>query len=95
MSFAGEPTASKRKRLAKVLMNNGAMNAFIALPDSICWLLNIRAVTLRAILSFTASAVLKASGDIVLFTDAVIDENVLAILAVASKFCPLCSSIIT
>jgi Xaa-Pro aminopeptidase len=86
--FAGEPTASKRKRLAKVLMNNGAMNAFIALPDSICWLLNIRGSDIARNPVVHASAVLKASGDIVLFTDAVIDENVLAHIGSGVKVLP-------
>jgi Xaa-Pro aminopeptidase len=40
--FAGETHAAKRARLADVLRRAGQKAAVITLPDSLCWLLNIR-----------------------------------------------------
>lgn len=40
--FAGESSASKRARLAANLKKNDIDSMLITLPDSICWLLNIR-----------------------------------------------------
>ena len=42
LEFAGESHADKRARLAKSLRDTGQRSAVITLPDSICWLLNIR-----------------------------------------------------
>lgn len=42
LAFAGESHADKRKRLAETLRQAGQKAAVITLPDSICWLLNIR-----------------------------------------------------
>lgn len=42
MEFAGESHAAKRARLADTLKTAGHAAAVITLPDSICWLLNIR-----------------------------------------------------
>jgi Xaa-Pro aminopeptidase len=42
IEFAGESHAAKRARLADTLKKAGHAAAVITLPDSICWLLNIR-----------------------------------------------------
>ncbi|MFT6023850.1 MAG: Xaa-Pro aminopeptidase [Ascidiaceihabitans sp.] len=42
IEFAGESHAAKRARLANTLKTAGHAAAVITLPDSICWLLNIR-----------------------------------------------------
>jgi Xaa-Pro aminopeptidase len=41
-ALAGETSADKRARLAEVLRKAGQKAAVITLPDSLCWLLNIR-----------------------------------------------------
>lgn len=41
-SLAGEPHAAKRARLAEDLRKAGHKAAVLTLPDSLCWLLNIR-----------------------------------------------------
>ncbi len=42
IEFAGETSTSKRERLAADLRTAGQTAAILTLPDSICWLLNIR-----------------------------------------------------
>ncbi|WP_375228142.1 aminopeptidase P family protein [Roseobacter sp. S98] len=42
LEFAGESHESKRQRLGKALAKAGHRSAVITLPDSACWLLNIR-----------------------------------------------------
>ncbi len=41
-AVAGESSAAKRARLAEMLVQAGQAAAVITLPDSLCWLLNIR-----------------------------------------------------
>ena len=42
MDYAGQTTADKHAQLVKTLVQNGADGAVICLPDSVCWVLNIR-----------------------------------------------------
>ena len=42
LEFAGETHEAKRTRLAQTLVDAGETAAVITLPDSLCWLLNIR-----------------------------------------------------
>ena len=42
IEFAGETSADKRARLGQIIFEKGANAAVITLPDSLCWLLNIR-----------------------------------------------------
>lgn len=42
LEFAGESHAAKRLHLGDGLAQSGALSAVITLPDSLCWLLNIR-----------------------------------------------------
>ena len=42
LEFAGESHDAKRARLAEALVSDGQTSALITLPDSLCWLLNLR-----------------------------------------------------
>ena len=42
LEFAGDSHEDKRKRLAEELQTDGDKAALITLPDSLCWLLNLR-----------------------------------------------------
>ncbi|MBT8425637.1 MAG: aminopeptidase P family protein [Silicimonas sp.] len=42
IEFAGESSGDKRRRMAEVVKSAGETAVVITLPDSICWLLNIR-----------------------------------------------------
>ena len=42
LAYAGETSKDKRLRLAETLRESGQRAAVLTLPDSICWLLNIR-----------------------------------------------------
>ena len=73
--LAGEPHASKRKRLSQDL--KAQTRAFIALPDSICWILNIRGTDIERNPVVQAYGVLQATGAFDLFSDAVFDDDVM------------------
>lgn len=74
--LAGEVFAQKCGRLAAALEKNGRRNGFIALPDSICWLLNIRGSDIGRNPVVHAYAILDWNAQVHLFTDAVIDRDV-------------------
>ncbi len=42
LAVAGEPSEAKRRRMAEAIVGEGAESAFIATPESIAWLLNVR-----------------------------------------------------
>jgi Xaa-Pro aminopeptidase len=42
LAVAGEPSDAKRRRMAEAIVGDGAESAFIATPESIAWLLNVR-----------------------------------------------------
>ena len=69
VEFAGESSVSKRARLADGLRKAGQDAAVITLPDSICWLLNIRGADVPKNPVVQAFALLEADGDVVLFVD--------------------------
>ena len=69
VEFAGESSISKRARLAEGLRKAGQDAAVITLPDSICWLLNIRGADVPKNPILQAFALLEADGDVVLFVD--------------------------
>lgn len=77
-ALAGETHAAKRARLGDALEKAGKKRAFIALPDSICWLLNIRGSDIARNPVMQAFAMLDWTGQVHLFTDAVIDDAVTA-----------------
>ncbi|MEX1660535.1 aminopeptidase P family protein [Thioclava sp. 15-R06ZXC-3] len=68
--FAGETAADKRARLAADLRAQGVAAAILTLPDSICWLLNIRGSDIARNPVVQAFAVLFANGRVKLFADA-------------------------
>nr|WP_111299801.1 aminopeptidase P family protein [Paracoccus saliphilus] len=68
-ALAGESAAQKRSRLAAELKAAGQAAAFLSLPDSISWLLNIRGSDLPKNPVVQAFAVLSDNGDLSLFAD--------------------------
>jgi len=77
LEFAGESHAEKRARLGAALSDAGAACAVITLPDSLCWLLNIRGADIPRNPIAQAFAILHASGDVDLFMAAAkLDEVV-------------------
>lgn len=69
VEFAGESHAVKRKRLGADIAATGASAAVITLPDSICWLLNIRGADIPKNPVVQAFAILHADGRVALFID--------------------------
>jgi len=67
--LAGETAASKCERLAKVLREQGVDAAFIAAPESVCWLLNIRAHDVECTPLVLVRAMLFADGSVEVFVD--------------------------
>ena len=68
-AYAGEAAADKRARVARTLADAGQAAAVLSLPDSICWLLNVRGrdvLHTPLVLSF---AVLHADGRVDWYVD--------------------------
>jgi len=68
-SLSGESSASKVTRLGKAITTLDADAAIITLPDSLCWLLNIRGGDVARTPIVQCFGVLSASGAITLFSD--------------------------
>lgn len=68
--LAGESSAAKRARLAESLRACGQCAAVITLPDSICWLLNIRGADVPRNPVVQAFAILFDDGRVSLYADA-------------------------
>ena len=66
IEFAGEASGDKRRRIAADM---GAEATVLTLPDSICWLLNIRGSDIERNPVVQAFAILHSDGRVVLFTD--------------------------
>ncbi len=64
VDLAGESSQSKRARIAKIIRSSGTDAAVITLPDSIAWLLNIRASDLRNSPVALAFAIIRADGKV-------------------------------
>ena len=78
LELAGESHADKRSRLAEGLRKAGQMAAVITLPDSLCWLLNIRGADVPKNPVLHGFAVLHDDGRVDLFVNpAKLDEAVL------------------
>ena len=75
-TLAGESHDAKRARLGAALEKAGHLRAFIALPDSVCWLLNLRGSDIARNPVVQAYAILEATGAVHLFTDATLDDGV-------------------
>ena len=69
LEFAGESHEAKRARLAKSLMDAGETAALITLPDSICWLLNIRGADIERNPVVHGFAILHSDGGVDLFSE--------------------------
>jgi len=69
MNLAGEAAESKRTRIAEDVKKLGADAAAITLPDSICWLLNIRGGDVPHTPFALAFAILHQDGSTDLFMD--------------------------
>ncbi|MEL6913336.1 MAG: aminopeptidase P family protein [Pseudomonadota bacterium] len=67
LELAGEESAAKRARLAAELRRAGEDAAILTLPDSICWLLNIRGADIPRIPILQSFAILTAEGRVQLF----------------------------
>ncbi|MBM1219470.1 aminopeptidase P family protein [Ponticoccus sp. SC2-23] len=65
--LAGEPQADKRARIGKALAEVGEDHAILTLPDSICWLLNLRGTDIPRNPVFQAFAILSADGSVRLY----------------------------
>lgn len=74
MEMAGESHDNKRVRLARAL--GDGERVFIALPDSICWLLNLRGTDIPRNPVLHGVALLAHDGSVDLFTDAPLDDSV-------------------
>ena len=67
--LAGDGSADKRGRLAEALQAAGQTAAVITLPDSLCWLLNIRGSDVPRNPVLHGFAILHDSGRVTLFAD--------------------------
>ncbi|GAB1478244.1 aminopeptidase P family protein [Paracoccaceae bacterium] len=68
-ALAGETSAAKRARLAEGLRKAGQAAAVITLPDSLCWLLNIRGADVPRNPVLHGFAILHDDGRVTLFAD--------------------------
>ena len=69
-ALAGESSLSKRQRLAEALRGAGQRAAVITLPDSLCWLLNIRGADVPRNPVLHGFAVLHDDARVTLFAEA-------------------------
>ncbi len=69
IEFAGEKSGEKRERMAAILRDAGQKAAIITLPDSICWLLNIRGNDIPRNPVVHAFVILHVTGHVSLFSD--------------------------
>lgn len=69
LEFAGEKSGEKRTRIAKILLDAGQRAAVLTLPDSICWLLNIRGSDIERNPVVHAFAILMDDGRMQFFSD--------------------------
>ena len=69
LELAGESAVDKRTRLGSALKSKGESAAIITLPDSICWLLNIRGSDIERVPILQSFAILEADGRVALFVE--------------------------
>lgn len=67
--YSGESSGAKRKRIAESIKAAGADAAIIATPDSVCWLLNIRAHDIDHAPLLLSTAIVDTAGRAQLFVD--------------------------
>ncbi len=76
IKYSGESSQSKRGRVAEAVKKAGADAAFLSAPESVCWLLNIRARDTENTPVCLANALIDAGGNVQLYVDnARIDEE--------------------
>jgi Xaa-Pro aminopeptidase len=89
LALAGEASAEKRARLAAGLRQDGQRAAVITLPDSLCWLLNIRGADVPRNPILHGFAILHDDGRVTLFAAAQkFDAAVRAHLGPEITLCP-------
>ncbi|MBT8409622.1 MAG: aminopeptidase P family protein, partial [Alphaproteobacteria bacterium] len=76
--YAGQSHDEKRMALAKELKKAGHSAVVLTLPDSICWLLNIRGSDIPRNPQVQAFAILHDTGAVDLFTDAAVSPEAAA-----------------
>lgn len=69
LAVAGESSAAKRRRMAEVIGRDGAQSTFIASPESIAWLLNVRGGDVPFTPLTLAFALLHGNGTVDLYVD--------------------------
>lgn len=67
LKYSGESSESKRTRIAEIIKKSGADAAFISAPESVCWLLNIRARDTENTPLHLALAIIDESGNVEFF----------------------------
>jgi Xaa-Pro aminopeptidase len=70
VALAGKTSADKRAELAEDLRKAGQKSCVLTLPDSICWLLNLRGADVPRNPILHATAILHDDGRVDLFADA-------------------------
>ena len=70
LDYAGETATSKRTRVGAVLSDAGQSSCVLTLPDSLCWLLNIRGSDIDRNPVVHALGILHATGQMELFVAA-------------------------
>jgi len=78
LEVAGESSSDKRARLAANLDAKKRVAVVLTLPDSICWLLNIRGSDIPRNPLAQGFAVLHANGTVAFFTNATADDAVIS-----------------
>lgn len=74
LKYSGETTESKHLRVAEIIKKSGADCCFLSSPESVCWLLNIRAKDTENTPLYLANAIIDVNGEVVIFAG----ENSLA-----------------
>jgi len=69
IALAGESAEAKRMRIAEAVKKHGADAAVLTMPDSICWLLNIRGADVPHTPFALSFAILNEDGSVDLFMD--------------------------
>lgn len=78
VTLSGEPHDAKCARLGAAIAGHGPRTAFIALPDSMCWLLNMRGGDIARNPVVQAYGLLNETGQVHLFTNATMSSEVRA-----------------
>jgi Xaa-Pro aminopeptidase len=90
VDLAGEAHAAKRARLAESLRTSAQTAAVITLPDSLCWLLNIRGADVPKNPIVHGFALLHSTGRVDLFVDpAKLDDAVRVYLGAEVSLSPV------